>query len=266
MYRLFLVTLLLVLWGPASAVVQAEDPKELERTWLAAWVFLPEVSTEGYRQVTTAELPSLLEARETALPAIVFAHSCSGHFYASNVTGAFLAKAGFLVVMPDSFARENKPTSCIPAKHLGGLHRAVLGWRQAEMAYAIARLQQLPEIRKDAIFLMGFSEGGITTATFTGPPLAGRIVEGWTCHAGWGEYRGLRGPKDEPLLTLVAAQDPWFRLPVLQGDCGAFMADRVQSRSLVVAEPPAMAKAHWLTKDKAIQAEVLAFLKRHLPE
>lgn len=265
MRRLILPLLLLVLVASAvRADDSGNDPAELERTWQAAWVFLPDQGPEGYRRITIPELPEALAARDAALPAVVYAHGCSGHFKASEVTGAFLARAGFLVVMPDSFARADKPASCIPAKRQGGLHRAVLGWRQAEVGKAIGELRGMPGVRPDAIFLMGLSEGGITTATYQGEALAGRIVEGWTCHAGWPEYRGLNGPKDEPLLTLVAARDPWFRLPVLAGDCGAFMAGRSDARSLVIDDPPSLAVSHWLTKNSAIQAEVLTFLERHL--
>ncbi len=269
MRHLLLPLLLLVLIAGAARAAggnsdSGNDPAELERTWQAAWVFLPDTGPEGYRRVTIEALPEALAAHDAALPAVVYAHGCSGHFKASEVTGAFLARAGFLVVMPDSFARADKPASCIPAKRQGGLHRDVLGWRQAEVGKAIGELKAMAGVRPDAIFLMGLSEGGITTATYQGQPLAGRIVEGWTCHAGWPEYRGLNSPKDEPLLTLVAARDPWYRLPVLAGDCGAFMAGRSDARSLVVEDPPSLAVSHWLTKNTGIQAEVLTFLEQHV--
>ncbi len=263
--RSTMLLLLFALLWPVSALAQAQDREELERTWQAAWVFLPSDSEAGYRRISTEELPNALSKEEAPLPALVYGHGCGGHFHASEVVGAFLARAGYLVVMPDSFARESKPTSCLPEKKLGGLHRAVLSWRQAELGYAIERLRALPQVRQDALFLMGFSEGGIATATFVGAPLAGRIVEGWTCHAGWPEYRGLKGPEEEAILTLVAAKDPWFRLPILQGDCGAFMQERPQGRSLVVEEPPQLAISHWLTKDAGLQQEVLEFLHRHTP-
>ncbi len=266
MPRFALALLLLSFLACGTALAQADDAAELERTWQEAWVFLPDEGPLGYRELSVRELPQALAEAKTPLPAVVYAHGCAGHWQASTATGAFLAKAGFLVVMPDGFARENKPVSCIPTKRQGGLHRAVLAWRQAEVAKAIEEVGGLPGVREDAIFLMGHSEGGITTATFEGPPLAGRVVEGWTCHAGWPEYRGLKGPPDEPLLTLVAADDPWFRLPILAGDCGAYMQDRTQARSLVVREPANLAASHWLTKDKAIQAEVLDFLKGNLPD
>ncbi len=265
MFRTALLSLLLITLWTASAHGQAKDPVELERTWQASWVFLPADDADGYERIATVDLPDKLAALPKAIPAVVYAHGCAGHWQASGVTGAFLAEAGYLVVMPDGFARENKPTSCIPAQRRGALHREVLGWRQAEMGYALAKLKDLPQLREDATFLMGHSEGGITAATFAGIPVTGRIVEGWTCHAGWPEYHGLKGPEEEPLLSLVAVDDPWFQHPSLQGDCGAFMENRPEARSLVVSQPPALAKAHWLTKDAGIRAEVIDFLQRHTP-
>lgn len=264
MPAILLILLLALVW-PVSAFAQSHDPAELERTWQEAWVFVPADDAAGYRRISAAALPTALEAIEHPLPTVVYGHGCSGHWEASEVTGAFLARAGYLVVMPDGFARAEKPVSCVPEKKQGGLHRGVLSWRHAELAHAIEQVSKLEQVRPNAIFLMGFSEGGIATATFTGMPLAGRIVEGWTCHAGWPEYRGLMSPGDEPLLTLVAAKDPWFRLPILQGDCGAFMQGRTESRSLVIEEPPQLAISHWLTKDEAIQQQVLDFLQRHTP-
>ncbi len=265
MCRIWILCLLIQLWWPGQVLARAEDPEELERSWQAAWIFLPDSGPEGYRRLSAQDLPEVLANLEEPLPVVVYAHGCAGHYQATTVTGSFLAKAGFLVVGPDSFARRDKPVSCVPARTLGGLHRGVLAWRHAEVRYAIDKLQSLPSIREDAVFLMGFSEGGITTATFKGSPLAGRVIEGWTCHAGWPEYRGLRAPDNEPILALVAANDPWFRLPILRGDCGAFMAGRPDATSLVVEAPPMLAASHWLSKDPEIQGQIVGFLADHMP-
>jgi len=254
-----LLLLALVCLGPAALAGEADDPAELDRTWRHAQVFLPDASPSGYRSIPAEALAEALAARAERLPVVVYAHGCAGLGRASTRTGQFLARAGYLVVAPDSFARADKPASCDPSKRRGGLHRGVLAWRQAEVGHAIAEVGGLPNT--GTVFLMGFSEGGITAATYRGLPVAGRIIEGWTCHAGWPEYRGLNAPLDEPVLAFVAARDPWFKLPVLQGDCGAFMEDRPDSRSVVVRDPPELAVSHWVSKDSGIQAQILAFLQ-----
>lgn len=235
-----------------------DDPAELERSWAAAAVYLP--AAEGYRRIKTADLPEELAVRTAPLPAVIYAHGCAGIDAAAVETGRFLAAAGYLVVAPDSFARASKPSSCEPDRNLGGLHREVLRWRHQEIGYAIRKLRAVPRARISKIVLMGLSEGGITVATFTDEPVSARIIEGWTCHAGWPEYHGLAAPPDEPVLALLADDDPWWRAPVFHGDCGAFMRDGGLSRSIVYAAPSPLHQNHWLSFDASVRREMLAFL------
>ena len=254
---LLAVSLLRVLPAHADS---GDDPAELARTWNAAWVFTPAPGDRGYSRLTTAQLSAPLRAQARPLPVEVYAHGCDGLSAISAATGRFLGQAGYLIIEPDSFARRDKPVSCRPGEHLGGLHRAVLRWRQAELRYAVAQVAMLPNIAPGAPFLMGHSEGAIATATLTGVAIRARVIEGWTCYAGWPEYRGLQAPADEPALALVARDDPWFTIPVLRGDCGAFMQGRPLSRSIVYGPPSYLHDRHWLSGDADVQATILAFL------
>jgi len=170
--------------------------------------------------------------------AVVYLHGCDGVNDLSVKTADLLAMQGYVVFVPDSFARTNKPVSCEPSRYLSGLHREVLSWRHAEADYALRRVKTLPSIDPSKIVLMGLSEGAITAATYVGEALAGRIIEGWTCHAGWPEYSGLRAPPDEPALALTSESDPWFQQPELRGDCGAFIASPSALRSSIVFRAP----------------------------
>ncbi len=257
--------LLALLLGAGAAFAQgsAWNPDELARTWKAARVFLP-LADDRIERTTVGRLDRARLARLGPLPVVIYAHGCAGIGPASDDTGRYLAHAGFLVIAPDSFARENKPRSCEPARHRGGLHRAVLGWRQAEIDYAIRKARDLPGVDRDNLFLMGFSEGAITVATYVGEPVRGRVIEGWTCHSGWLEYRGLNAPRDEPVLSLVGSNDPWFRKPWLQGDCGAFMAGRTNARSIVFRPPSPLANRHYLSSKPAARRAILDFLAANL--
>ncbi|MSO69626.1 MAG: hypothetical protein EXQ98_05035 [Alphaproteobacteria bacterium] len=255
--RLALALIMLILGG--SAGWAADDPSDVERTWQAGLVFLPGES----EPVKLAALDGAAEAaRGGRRPAIVYMHGCDGLSVYTALTGRFLAAVGYVVVMPDSFARLDKPKSCDVATITGGLHRAVLGWRHAEAANAIRRTRALPFVQPDSIILMGLSEGGVTTATFTGEPVRARIVEGWACHAGWPEYRGLAAPAGEPVLALLGADDPWFTLPALKGDCGAFMTSENGSRSIVYKAPHLLAPYHYLTWHVEPLTAILEFLNR----
>lgn len=242
-----------------SAAAAEAEPDELGRTWAAALVYLP-------GRVEPARLNALDLAAEAAsgmrFPAIVYLHGCNGLSPYTDLTGRFLAALGYLVLMPDSFARLDKPKSCEVSTTSAGLHREVLGWRQAEAAHAIRQAPALPFVAPGGVILMGLSEGGATTATFQGEKVRARIIEGWTCHAGWPEYHGLAAAADEPVLALLGADDPWFVQPSLKGDCGAFMAAEEGSRSIVYRAPHLLAPYHYVTWHVEPLSEIVEFLSR----
>jgi len=244
---------------PLARADSGSDPGELRRTWEAAWVFLPADTPAGYRR----DGVGALEEVPAGSPVVVYAHGCDGLGDAAAESGRFLARAGYVAVMPDSFARLDKPVSCRPAQHQGGLHRGVIAWRQAELANALDQLAGLGHASR-SVALYGLSQGAITVATFTGPPVAARVIEGWTCQAGWPEYRGLAAPADEPVLALLGERDPWFKAAVLRGDCGAYMTGRTGSRSVVFREPNFLARRHWLSFQPEVQSLIVDFLRASL--
>ncbi len=134
------------------------------------------------------------------------------------------------------------------------------------MRHAFDRISALPALQNVPVVLMGHSQGAITTATIENLPVAARVIEGWTCHAGWPEYRGLAAPPGQPVLALVGENDPWFQSYVLKGDCGAFMKENMEggtaSRSIVYRAPHYLNAKHWLSGDSDVQREILDFLGR----
>lgn len=248
--------MLALLLALCAGVARAGDP-EVMRTWQAAQVWLPGT-------VSPVSVDALAQAAPPRA-VVLYAHGCDGPSRITDVTARFLAGAGYLVIAPDSFAREDKPTSCIAAQARGGLHRAVLGWRQKEMRHALGRIDGIDALADAPVVLMGHSEGATTTATLIAPGIDLRIIEGWTCHAGWPEYTGLAVRPGQPVLALLGEDDPWFRQPLLHGDCGAYMQGPNQV-SKVYAEPGYLAGKHWLSTDKDVQALILDFIASHLPE
>ncbi|PWE33497.1 hypothetical protein DDZ14_04690 [Maritimibacter sp. 55A14] len=244
----------------AAGADTVRDPAELERTWQAALVLAPD--PDGQRErLETAALGEWLAGR-AAPPVILYAHGCAGIGEIGQSAARLYAAAGYLFVAPDGFARQDKPESCDPAIPRGGLHRAVLGWRQAEIDYALTRLRALPGLASAALALVGHSEGAITVATIRTGPVSARVVEGWTCNAGWPEYGGLNAPAAEPVMALVGKRDPWFRLPVLRGDCGAFMD--ANDRSVVFTAPDPLHDRHWLSDTERVQRMILRFLREEM--
>ncbi|SLN63332.1 dienelactone hydrolase family protein [Oceanibacterium hippocampi] len=246
----------------SQASDSGSDADELLRTWEGAQIYLPGPRPRSGVRIRDVDLAAY-EPSDGAVPVIVHAHGCTGLSRASAEFGYRMAKAGFLVIEPDSFARSYKPRSCDGPRAKGGFHRGVLGWRHAEIDHALKKVRELPFVDRDNVFLAGHSEGAIATATYEGEVVSGRIIEGWTCHAGWPEYRGLAAPADEPVLALLGEDDPWFRgRAVLTGDCGAFMRGAGQ-RSIVYRAPSPLADQHWLSFDEGVRAEILDFLNRY---
>ncbi len=248
-----LVALLPGLFNAPALAGTARDPVELARTWAGARVWLPQDpnSTTGVQA---------LEMATGVRAVVIYAHGCDGLSRITDETGRFLARAGFAVIAPDSFARLNKPVSCIPAQRRGSLHRGVLSWRHAEISRALEAVGHIAALSDLPVILMGHSEGAITVATLAAPPVAARIIEGWTCHAGWPEYRGLNAPLEEPVLALVGENDPWFRLPVLHGDCGTVMSDHQRGQSLVFRAPHYLHDRHWLSFDAQVRDLIVEFI------
>jgi poly(3-hydroxybutyrate) depolymerase len=200
---------------------------------------------------------------------MVYLHGCDGINALSLQAADIFASAGYLVLMPDSFARLDKPVSCRPAAFQGSLHRDVLAWRQGEAEEAVRRAKTLDAVDPARIVLYGLSEGAIAVATYTGEAVRARIVEGWTCHAGWDEYRGLHASASEAVLTITSENDPWFQQAPLRGDCGQFLGNLTSLRRSVVFRPPhPAASSHdvlWNLDARRIVADFLsaAFSSNH---
>ena len=252
---------------PASEMKRSDwsDPAEMERAWLAARVRIPR-PRGGYINTTMKELDSRTGSIAGSWPTIVYLHGCTGLWSGTYTRINFLARNGYAVIAPVSFARRKYPKSCDPGKHQGGFYRSTLLMRQHDAGYAIAKAKDLPWVDGDNVFLMGLSQGGITAATFfsTSPEksLRARIVEGWTCHAGWAEYSGINAPDSEPVLTLVGSKDPWFQDPWTKGDCTRFIDPSNGSRSVAYSSGYLSAR-HELLESGEVQETVLQFLERH---
>lgn len=250
------VGLLAALLAACAAAPRADDPTELKRAWSAGRIHWPgEEAGLRLDDAGLAEASRRLAGRQ--VPTVVYAHGCAGLGAASSAHGRMLARAGFVVLAPNSFGRAVKPVSCNPKTRTGSFHRGTLGLRQAEVGYAAMRAAQLPFVDPARIALVGFSEGGIAAATFAGGPFRARVVLGWSCHAAWPEYAGLAAPKDQPVLAVVSSRDPWFSGPT-RGDCGAYLSGAKQ-QSVVIDAP-----AHDVMAQPAIEAAVTAFLKATL--
>lgn len=260
------ICFLAAFWLSSCATMRAaNNPEELVRTFDRAIIAIPskylnpdDFSTSwcmwGLVENVRDELDKI--PADSEIPLVIYMHGCAGMGISGRRDIEFLARNNYAVLAPDSFARKYKPKSCDPRTYTGGLHRGVLGFRLAEARYAHEVARNLPWVDKRNIFMMGFSQGGITTAKYPHGGLAGRIILGWTCNTGWPEYNGISGPRDEPILAVVASNDPWFANPWNLGHCGSSMLFRRNAESVVVD-----VNFHHIQSLPEVQEKILQFLE-----
>ena len=213
------------------------DKSEINLPWINALVRIPLENGKMYRG-SIKDINKKQKFLNKKYKTIIYLHGCAGHWAGTAKRIDFFANNGFAVIAPPSMARKMYAQSCDTAKKQGGLYRSVLKIRQIDAENAILQAKKLSWTDNNNIFLVGLSEGGITTATYEPKnkesSINGRIIEGWTCNAGWDEYRGLKTPYNEPVLSIVAKYDPWFQLDVLKGHCGQFANENPLSKSIVI--------------------------------
>lgn len=256
------------------------DEAELQRVWQAALVRIP----QGEGRYLTAIMNKLNQKntrQSVRHPTVIYLHGCGGVWQGTHTRINLLASHGYAVIAPVSFARKKYPKSCDPQTRQGGLYRDTLKMRQYDAEHAVRQARSLTWVDADNLFLMGFSQGGIAVATLspTLTPLRGRIVEGWTCHAGWDEYRGVNAPASEPVLTLVGISDPWFQNEWTKGECSHWLNRHNGSKSIVYTDgspdnrhgkgvrvtitDPHLSRQHSMLQSEKVQKTVLQFLRSH---
>jgi dienelactone hydrolase len=240
---------------------------DVQRTWREALVVLPQAAggeaPGSFLQSSGAVARHLRKfPLGTRFPTVVFLHGCTGIGNLPFLEE--LARQGYAVVAPDSFARRYRPLQCDPETSRGGRNLFVYDFRSAELTYALERLPDLTWVDLDNLFLIGASEGGVTAALFRGDVFNARVIAQWTC-TGAPLVAGIGAPRRTPILAIVRDDDPYYapaNTPGQQGHCGLHMTDRVKSQSLVV-HAGAGDTAHDVLGDTGAVAAILEFLSEN---
>lgn len=154
-------------------------------------------------------------------PVVVFMHGCTGISNHDSSWAKFISDLGFIVIMPDSMARPGRVSTCDArlAKPTN-LFPLAYHYRLEEVDFAWERLQTYPWARKDQIFLMGHSEGGVAAARTTSDKYQGLIISGWSCTNRFNPaFNGIFSPKHVPVLAIADRDDYWHRGTHRQGQC-----------------------------------------------
>jgi dienelactone hydrolase len=256
-----------ICFSSCSTINSSNNPSELIRTFEHATIVIPKhinpADPFSSKRVLIDEVKNIKNElnnipSDNALPLIIYLHGCYGRSPNDFPTFQFLARNGYAVLAPDSYAREYRPISCDPESRRGGLFRGALSFRLAEAKYAYDEAKKMQWVDKKNIFMMGFSEGGIATAKYSHGGLAGRIIIGWTCNHLWPEYSGISGPQDEPILAVVASKDPWFSSPFVYGYCRNSPFSQRELESIVIES-----NFHAVHIFTSVKKKILQFLQEN---
>jgi dienelactone hydrolase len=179
----------------------------------AATVHVEPVTVPGPNGVSL-DAALVLPAETPKAPSIVALHGCGGPFPARDGQWAVaLAKAGHIVLLPDSFGSRGLGSQC------GSSQREVTSWglRRLDAIDAAQWLKVQPTTPSGAIDLIGWSNGGSTvleTARLT-DALPHGLFERFVAF-----YPGCPTEKEDPdwkpmapLMILMGEDDDWTPAP-----------------------------------------------------
>ena len=188
-------------------------------------------------------------------PTVIFAHGCAGLGRGNLRYMRLLARAGYAVIGPDSFARRYRPETCDPSRHRGikgALHRRVSRMRQEEIHHADYRVRRIRWVDRKNLFLMGHSQGGTAVAAYEGDGFKAHVISGSVC------WRGVRSPNGTPILALYSADDPWRRNRPADS-----CLRKARVRGVNMAFHLFEGRAHNLSRNERARRLILDFLSRH---
>lgn len=207
------------------------SPENLQATWDRAVISIPtDVLGDGYYCNGPQDAPAMQKCLE-AMPdnashkAVLFLHGCSG-MNIDHVTA--LRNLGAVVFAPNSLAISGRPVNC----DVGAIKENITRLRLSETNFALEMMYEINWIDTNSIILAGFSEGGTTTALYSGDNIAGKIIFGWSCTSNNPFYNGLRGSSGIPVLAITGLEDRYLKNRHTSGRCGPF--SNPESRAIVL--------------------------------
>ena len=242
--------------GPVGVDSETLDlADEARRTFDSAYVMirLKDEFIEGRMsdEFVQRKLASLKKKR----PIVIFSHGCAGLGRGNLRYMRLLARAGYAVIAPDSFARHYRPETCDPSQHRGikgAPHRRVNQMRQEEIHHAAYRVRRIPWVDRRNLLLMGHSQGGTAAASYEGDGFKAHVISGSVC------WRGVRSPRGTPILALYSEDDPWRRNRPADS-----CLRKAKARGANMEFHLFGGRAHNLSRNKRARRLILDFLGRH---
>ena len=228
-----------LLVGGIVAGCVTTDIRSATPAWDSARVFVAG-REEGI--LADSSVQDLLTSLNDRAPTVLYMHGCGGIAAHHRTEARYLSKAGYVVVMPDSFARPGRASNC-----RGGF-RDFDQFRQQEIRLALDRLSLVAWTDPNALFLVGQSEGGYAAARFSGADFRAVVITGWGC-----ADSPILLPTSVPVLNSKSSADPVDRRA---GSCQQHVQNRPGGSKVIDPKEP----QHWFGDRIEMQREVLSFL------
>ncbi len=196
------------------------------------------------------------------LPTVLYMHGSKG-FNSGKIFRKWITEAGYLFFAPNSYGSRDRITYNSPISK--DIYEKVHSYRQAEIDLFIKRLNELPFIDKKRMFLMGYSEGAVASARYSGGEFVGRIVLGWSCEPSYyTKYSKVGADRNDPFLNIIGRDDeyfgkqnPWNNAYHNEGHCGDALFKFKNAKVVLLPNI-----GHNLLKSHFIKDEILNFIER----
>jgi dienelactone hydrolase len=183
------------------AMAVAPPPSTVAASWQHAIVFIPGKRRSWHPYSAAADKP---------LPVVLYMHGCAGISAQHDLAwGRYLESLGYVVVLPDSFARSDRKADCDPVKRTGGFFPQAHVMRLEEIEYAMEQLKHQAWADSRNIFLMGHSEGGQAAVMSYPEGFRGIILSGTYVYSDAADSDLILAPEETPILSLVWGRDLW---------------------------------------------------------
>ena len=227
---------------------------DVKNSWDNAVIYLP--NTSKPTELNTVKL-------DKAYPVTIYMHSCAGIEGISDDNHSWarlIAQQGLLVVMPDSFARNDRKPSCDPRTKRTGLFPPVHGMRLEEIKFAFDEIRKQSWFDGKNLFLMGFSEGAVAAVRTKLAGFRGVIATAWTCtNTKVPALDGIFLPQETPLLTINHSDDTWYTTENSRGSCESKFTGRPDAQNVTIP-----GSGHGTYHSEKARRAVIDFIKHHL--
>jgi len=194
------------------------------------------------------------------LPAVIYIQGYK-NFRLGKKIREWVTKSGYIFFGLNSYTSKDRPTYNIIAPHdfLEKVHK----YNLAEIDLFLKRLNELSFIDRKKMFLVGYSEGGVAVARYSGVEFIGRVVLGWSCEANFlTDYPQIGAKPDEPFLNIIGRDDELFgkQSPLnrgyrVSGNCADALFKFKRAKVVILPNT-----THNLLKSPFLKDEILSFL------